>query len=328
MSAEDLERYETEIELQLYKEYRDVLPMFTYVVETERRFYLTNSVKLSARTENGQTYFELELSDAWVWDMYRPARFVANVRVVTFKDVNIEELAKDDLTVADHRRSLGVAGEDAVAAWYSDAGYALLDRNWRCREGELDLVVARGRRGGVLRGQDPTRLGVRRAVRSGDVHEAAPPPHPRAPLAVGASRAPRARAALRRRLGAGGAGHRPRDRRPRSGVLTLRVAPLTLGAAPAPGVPVAPLLGHALRHHDLVAETAGDLVVAARAAVDLHRLVRLHVRDLELVGGAVRHPNTAQSTSAATTASAIATITRSVPRFACARNGLRPMPSP
>ena len=56
MSSEDLERYETEIELQLYKEYRDVLPMFTYVVETERRFYLTNSVKLNARTENGQTY--------------------------------------------------------------------------------------------------------------------------------------------------------------------------------------------------------------------------------------------------------------------------------
>ena len=95
MSAEDLERYETEIELQLYKEYRDVLPMFTYVVETERRFYLTNSVKLDARTDNGSTFFELELNDAWVWDMYRPARFVANVRVVTFKDVNIEELAKE-----------------------------------------------------------------------------------------------------------------------------------------------------------------------------------------------------------------------------------------
>ena len=49
MSAEDLERYETEIELQLYKEYRDVLPMFTYVVETERRFYLTNSVQARTR---------------------------------------------------------------------------------------------------------------------------------------------------------------------------------------------------------------------------------------------------------------------------------------
>ena len=93
MSAEDLERYETEIELQLYKEYRDVLPMFSYVVETERRFYLTNQVKLDVKTEDGQTFFELELQDAWVWDMYRPARFVTNVRVVTFKDVNVEELA-------------------------------------------------------------------------------------------------------------------------------------------------------------------------------------------------------------------------------------------
>ena len=53
MSAEDLERYETEIELQLYKEYRDVLPMFSYVVETERRFYLTNQVKLDVRTDDG-----------------------------------------------------------------------------------------------------------------------------------------------------------------------------------------------------------------------------------------------------------------------------------
>ena len=77
MSAEDLERYETEIELQLYREYRDVLPMFSYVVETERRFYLANDVKVNAEHDDGQVYFELELRDAWVWDMYRPARFVA-----------------------------------------------------------------------------------------------------------------------------------------------------------------------------------------------------------------------------------------------------------
>ena len=97
MSSEDLERYETEIELQLYKEYRDVLPMFAYVVETERRFYLTNSVQMDVKNEQGRVYFELNLQDAWVWDMYRPARFVANVRVVTFKDVNGEELAGKDL---------------------------------------------------------------------------------------------------------------------------------------------------------------------------------------------------------------------------------------
>jgi hypothetical protein len=97
VSAEDLERYETEIELQLYKEYRDVLPMFAYVVETERRFYLTNKVSMEVHNDNGRVFFELTLQDAWVWDMYRPARFVANVRVVTFKDVNIEELAGKEL---------------------------------------------------------------------------------------------------------------------------------------------------------------------------------------------------------------------------------------
>jgi len=97
VSAEDLERYETEIELQLYKEYRDVLPMFAYVVETERRFYLANDVKMVPHSEGGRVYFELELRDAWVWDMYRPARFVTNVKVVTFKDVNVEELAGKEL---------------------------------------------------------------------------------------------------------------------------------------------------------------------------------------------------------------------------------------
>ena len=97
MSAEDLERYETEIELQLYKEYRDVLPMFSYVVETERRFYLANSVDVAARNAEGEIYFEVRMSDAWVWDMYRPARFAKTVKVLTFKDVNVEELNQADI---------------------------------------------------------------------------------------------------------------------------------------------------------------------------------------------------------------------------------------
>ncbi len=97
MSGEDIERYETEIELQLFQEYRDVLPMFRYVVETERRFYLANEVRMEPRSETGRTYFEITLGDAWVWDMYRPARFVSSVRVVTFKDVNVEELPAKDL---------------------------------------------------------------------------------------------------------------------------------------------------------------------------------------------------------------------------------------
>ena len=97
MSEEDLERYESDVELQIYREYRDVLPMFRYVIETERRFYLANEVDLQTRDSNGSVYFQIELKDAWVWDMYRPARFLKQVKVMTFRDVNVEELEHPEL---------------------------------------------------------------------------------------------------------------------------------------------------------------------------------------------------------------------------------------
>src|SRR5437879_13055943 len=43
------------------------------------------------------------------------------------------------------RRALGASGEEAVAEWYRARGYELVARNWRCRDGELDLIVRRGR---------------------------------------------------------------------------------------------------------------------------------------------------------------------------------------
>ncbi|MBO0841142.1 MAG: DUF2469 domain-containing protein [Sciscionella sp.] len=101
MSAEDLEKYETDMELQLYREYRDIVGQFNYVVETERRFYLANAVDVQVLGGDGEVYFEVRMSDAWVWDMYRPARFVKQVRVITFKDVNVEELDKPDLRLPD-----------------------------------------------------------------------------------------------------------------------------------------------------------------------------------------------------------------------------------
>lgn len=39
---------------------------------------------------------------------------------------------------------LGVRGERIAAAYLTDHGLRLLDRNWRCREGELDIVAREG----------------------------------------------------------------------------------------------------------------------------------------------------------------------------------------
>ena len=49
--------------------------------------------------------------------------------------------------MSDARRRLGTEGEDAVARWYEARGYTVVSRNWRVREGELDLVL---RRGGII----------------------------------------------------------------------------------------------------------------------------------------------------------------------------------
>src|SRR5690606_20794787 len=45
--------------------------------------------------------------------------------------------------LAAHRRRLGERGERLAAAWYESRGYTVVARNWRCREGEIDLVLAR-----------------------------------------------------------------------------------------------------------------------------------------------------------------------------------------
>jgi len=92
LSSDDLENYEAERELQLAQEYQDVAAMFRYAVETERRFYLANGVQVTQVADAARPLIEVVLTDAWVWDMYRKTRFVPKVRVLTFKDVNVEEL--------------------------------------------------------------------------------------------------------------------------------------------------------------------------------------------------------------------------------------------
>jgi hypothetical protein len=140
MDDGDIERFEEEREMELYREYRDVLPMFAYVIETERRFYLANKVEMMPLDEG---WVQVHLTDAWVWDMFRPARFVSSVQVMTrraraaeladaieqrlgdaradpvvppaFQDDDVLQVEVDP-TVADHashpdERAVGVPGE-------------------------------------------------------------------------------------------------------------------------------------------------------------------------------------------------------------------------
>jgi len=46
---------------------------------------------------------------------------------------------------ARRRAALGRAGEDAAGRWYEARGYEVLERNWRRREGEVDLIARNGR---------------------------------------------------------------------------------------------------------------------------------------------------------------------------------------
>jgi hypothetical protein len=93
MDENEFEDYDREAELALYREYRDLAGTFKYVIETERRLYLANEVDLKRVDTSTDFYFELEMHDVWVWDIYRTDRFVKSVRVLSFKDVNIEELS-------------------------------------------------------------------------------------------------------------------------------------------------------------------------------------------------------------------------------------------
>ena len=65
MDEEAFDDYDRELELALFREYRDVVAQFQYVVETERRFYLANEVNVVRRDTEHDFYFEISMSDVW-----------------------------------------------------------------------------------------------------------------------------------------------------------------------------------------------------------------------------------------------------------------------
>lgn len=63
----------------------------------------------------------------------------------------------------DRRRATGLAAEEEAARHLLELGYVILERNWRCRSGEIDLIALDG---GVLvfvevrSRRNPTRFGT------------------------------------------------------------------------------------------------------------------------------------------------------------------------
>jgi putative endonuclease len=47
--------------------------------------------------------------------------------------------------MAEHQRAVGKAGEEAAIQYLRQQGYRILERNYRCRFGEIDLIARDGR---------------------------------------------------------------------------------------------------------------------------------------------------------------------------------------
>lgn len=45
------------------------------------------------------------------------------------------------MTTIDPRKQLGHAGEELAARTLREAGLTIVERNWRCKEGEIDIVA-------------------------------------------------------------------------------------------------------------------------------------------------------------------------------------------
>ena len=44
----------------------------------------------------------------------------------------------------DKRQQTGQRGEDIAASYLMDKGYTIIERNWRCTAGELDIIMETG----------------------------------------------------------------------------------------------------------------------------------------------------------------------------------------
>ncbi|MDH4140393.1 MAG: DUF2469 family protein [Coriobacteriia bacterium] len=95
-SIDELDMYEAEKRLALYNEYRDAARVFTYYVETELRAYLANGVTVTPHAGEGGVFFEVQMTDVWIYEAERLNRFVPEATVWAVTDVHIQRLKAEE----------------------------------------------------------------------------------------------------------------------------------------------------------------------------------------------------------------------------------------
>jgi len=94
-NLDELDMHEAELRLKLYREYEDAASVFTYYIETELRAYLANHVDVQPKFSEGGVYFEVRLSDVWIYEAERRNRFVPETVIYSFNDVHVQRLRDD-----------------------------------------------------------------------------------------------------------------------------------------------------------------------------------------------------------------------------------------
>lgn len=94
--SEELDEFESELELRLRREYSHVYPLFRYCVRTYDCTYLCNEVERDVIAGSAYPLFHIKMRDVWVWDGHRPSRIIPSVEIHTSHDVALEFLRAEE----------------------------------------------------------------------------------------------------------------------------------------------------------------------------------------------------------------------------------------